>query len=229
MTDSTHRNLPQLSRLALRATLIVVIAAFAAGVSSPAALADGDPASDVLAQQRLFLPQDAAVPARQQTQLAALLQEAAGAGYRIRVAVIASPSDLGSVTALWRQPQDYAKFLAQELALVYRGPLLVVMPNTLGLYQLGRPEAAQRSALAHLPTPRPGTGLGGTALDAVQRLAAAAGHRVAIASTNSAGKASATDTTAWIVFAGGAVLILLAWAASFHAKPPRLLGRRVST
>ena len=37
-----------------------------------------------------------------------------------RVAIIASPPDLGSVTELWHQPQNYARFLAQELTLIYR-------------------------------------------------------------------------------------------------------------
>ena len=193
------------------------------------ALADGDPASDVLAQQSLFLPQDAGVSAHQQAQLAALLQAAVRAGYPIRVALIASPTDLGSVTALWRAPQSYAKFLGQELGLVYHGPLLVVMPNALGLYQLNRPDAAQQAALSHLSAPRPGTGLGVTALDAVQRLAAASGHPVPIPSASTPTRPSATDGTAWIVFAAGAVLIVLAWAASFRAKPPQLTRRRAAS
>ncbi|MGB0092898.1 MAG: hypothetical protein WBP81_10250 [Solirubrobacteraceae bacterium] len=224
-----HRHLAPLSRLALRTTLIAVLAAFAAGARSPAARADGDPASDVLAQQSLFLPQDAGVPARQQARLTALLQATAHAGYPIRVALIASPTDLGSVTALWRQPQRYATFLGQELALIYHGPLLVVMPNALGLYQLNRPEAVQESALAHLPTQRPGTGLGQAALTAVQSLAAASGHPVPVPSTGSPAKASATDTTSWIVFAAGGVLIVLAWVASFRAKPPQLRRRRAAS
>ena len=225
MTDSTHRNHAPFSRLALRTTLIALLTAAAMGTSSPSALADGDPASDVLAQQSLFLPQDAGVPARQQAQLAALLQAAAHTGYRIRVALIASPTDLGSVTALWRQPQSYAKFLGQELALVYHGPLLVVMPNALGLYQLNRPEADQQAALAHLPPPRPGLGLGATALTAVQKLAATAGHPIRIPSVSSPASAGATDSTAWIVFAAGGLLIVLAWSASFRAKPLQLRRR----
>ena len=55
--------------------------------------------------------------------------------------MIASPTDLGSVTELWRQPQNYARFLAQELSLLYRGPLLVVMPNGYGRYRLEGPLA----------------------------------------------------------------------------------------
>ena len=47
--------------------------------------------------------------------------------------MIASQSDLGSVTALWRQPELYARFLDQELSLAYRGPVLIVMPNGVGL------------------------------------------------------------------------------------------------
>ena len=149
-----------------------------------------------------------------------LLQAAVRAGYPIRVALIASPTDLGSVTALWRAPQSYAKFLGQELGLVDHGPVLVVMPNALGLHQLNRPDAVQRAALAHLPTPRPGTGLGLTALDAVQRLAAASGHPVPIPSAATPTSPSATNATAWIVFAAGAVLIVLAWAASFPRQAP---------
>jgi hypothetical protein len=224
-----HRDLASLSRLTLRATLTAALAAFVTAASSPAARADGDPASDVLAQQTLFLPQDAGVPARQQAQLTALLKTAAHAGYDIRVAVIASPSDLGSITALWRQPQRYAAFLGQELSLIYRGPLLVVMPNALGLYQQGRPEAAQRSALAQHPTPPPGAGLGQTALNAVRSLAAASGHPLPVASTGSPQRASVNDTSAWIVFGAGAFLIVLAWAASFRARPLQLRRRSAAS
>ncbi|MBV9006759.1 MAG: hypothetical protein JO181_18980, partial [Solirubrobacterales bacterium] len=51
--------------------------ALALGWSAAPARADGDPASDVLATQLLYLPQDAGVPAAQQAQLGALLQTAA--------------------------------------------------------------------------------------------------------------------------------------------------------
>ena len=118
----------------------LAILALACDSSAAPASADGDPASDVLALQTLFLPQDAAVAASQQAQLSALLTAAKRRGYPIRVAIIASASDLGSVTALWHQPQTYARFLGQEL--IYRGPLLVVMPNGYGVYSLASPRAA---------------------------------------------------------------------------------------
>ncbi len=73
-------------------------------------------------------------------------EAAAKSGYPLRVAVIASPADLGSVTPLWRQPQAYAGFLGEELSLLYKGTLLVVMPDGFGLYGPGAAVPAQRAA-----------------------------------------------------------------------------------
>ena len=137
MTDSTDNpNERWRARRLAQLLASIAILALAAGSLAASARADGDPASDVLATQSLFLPQDAGVPLAQQNQLTALLEAAASSGYQIRVAIIASSSDLGSVTELWRQPQTYARFLGQELSLVYHGPLLVVMPNGFGLESL---------------------------------------------------------------------------------------------
>jgi hypothetical protein len=205
--------------------LVAALVATVAVAASPAAArADGDPASDVLATQPVFLPQDAGIPVAQQGQLNALVRDAARAGYRIRVALIATRSDLGSVTELWRQPQTYAEFLGQELSLVYGGPLLVVMPNGFGLSS-GGPSAL--AALRDVHKPSGSAGVGTAALSAVQRLAAGAGHPVAIpASTASTSAHGATDTTAIIAFGIGVALIILAWTASLRARPPRALRSR---
>ena len=95
-------------RLARVPIAILAILALAGGWPAAPARADGDPASDVLAAQPLFLPQDAAVSSTQAAQLEQLLRNSSRAGYQIRVALIASATDLGSVTELWRQPQTYA-------------------------------------------------------------------------------------------------------------------------
>jgi hypothetical protein len=137
-----------------------------AGGLAATARADGDPASDVLATQSLFLPQDASIPPAQQAQLATLVSETARSGYAIRVAVIASSTDLGSVTALWGQPQNYAHFLDQELSLVYHGPLLVVMPAGFGVAGVGSAVSA-RQALAGVRIASGGAGLGAAALSAI--------------------------------------------------------------
>jgi hypothetical protein len=182
--------------------------------------ADGDPASDVLATQTLFLPQDAGVPATQQARLGAELRAAGRNGYPIRVAIIASAADLGSVTALWRQPENYARFLGLELPLVYKGPLLVVMPNGLGTYRLGPYAATAQSALGDIRA----RGLGATALDAIQRLAAASGHTLPATRITPPSKPTTSDPASWIVFAIGSALIALAWTASLRSRPPRLRG-----
>ncbi len=212
--------------MAPRASLAILLVALAAGGNPAAGLADGDPASDVLAGQSLFLPQDAGLTTTQQARLAALLRAAADAGYPLRVALIASSTDLGSVPELWNQPQSYAKFLGQELALVYRGPVLVIMPHGLAIDHTGTHVGAERSVLAALPPPASGTGLGAVALTAIQRLAAAAGHPLSIPSLIAAANPGSADTTSWIVFALGGLLIVLAWTASFRARPPQWRGRR---
>ncbi|HUO72320.1 MAG TPA: hypothetical protein VMU39_16240 [Solirubrobacteraceae bacterium] len=199
-----------------------MIAAVPAGGLPPAARADGDPASDVLLSQPLFLPQDAGVPATEQAQLASLLAAAHRAGYNLRVALIAGPADLGSVTALWHQPEDYARFLGQELSLNYTGAVLVVMPGGYGFYRPHGPSTSEQSALNQL-TP-PGKTLGTGALSAIRRLAAAAGHNLPAPTTATPTSRSSTDTLEWIVFAIGMLLIVVAWTASLRARPPRLFG-----
>ncbi len=191
--------------------------ALALGWSAAPARADGDPASDVLATQLLYLPQDADVPAAEQAQLGVLLQTAARDGYQIRVALIASRADLGSVTELWGQPQNYAQFLGQELSLAYKGPLLVVMPDGFGLYRLGGGPVAGRAALAGLSAP--GGALGTAGLAAIRHLAAAAGHPLPLPGAQSPSKQSSTGVLPWVAFAIGGVLIVLAWAASLRARP----------
>ena len=247
LTDSTNNPIGR-SRARLLAQLVVstVILALAAGSFATSARADGDPASDVLATQPLFLPQDAGIPLAQQNQLTALLGAAASNGYQLRVAIIASSTDLGSVTELWRHPQTYARFLGQELSLVYRGPLLVIMPNGFGLERLNPAAPANPSALAGVRIPAGGAGLGtvaltatipaggaglGTvALTAIQRLADASGHSLhvpeAVATTT---QARSGDTIPVVAFVIGLALIVVAWGASLRARPPHPRRRQASS
>jgi hypothetical protein len=189
------------------------------------ARADGDPASDVLAAQTVFLPQDGAIPPVQQTKLAQLVSSASRDGFPLRVALIATRSDLGSVTALWRQPSAYARFLGQELSQVFHGTLLVVMPNGFGVAGVGAGSAAPGGGALAGPTASAGRAdLGGSAIGAVQRLAAAAGHPLLIPHDGPSGRASAPSATgvvAWLTFAFGAILIGVAWTISLRQRPPR--------
>lgn len=223
MTDSRdnpiHRSRGHLLVLALASTAIL---ALVPGWFAGSARADGDPASDVLATQSLFLPQDAGIPVGQQSQLTGLLEAAARSGYPIRAAIIASRTDLGSVTELWRQPATYARFLGQELSLVYRGPLLVVMPDGYGFYRQAGPLAAAQSALASLRKPVSGAELGAATLTAVERLAAASGYSIPIPPATATTTAGGGDTIPVMALAIGAVLIAVACTASLRVRPARL-------
>lgn len=204
--------------------------ALALGLGAGAALADGDPASDVLVTQPLFLPQDANLPIRQSSQLGALLAAARHHGYQIRVALIASSSDLGSVTELWRQPQTYARFLGEELSLTYRGPLLVVMPTGFGFDGFSQPLADLQNVVGGIRLTRGGAQFGAAVMTAVRRLAAKAGHPLpAVSAAGPRSSGSSGSALALIVFALGALVVLAAWAASFRARPLRARGEGVAS
>jgi hypothetical protein len=209
--------------------LVLVCALLTASLlASPPALADGDPASDVLASEPLFVPIDGGFPPAQVTRLGALLTEAQRAGYPIRVALIAAPADLGSVTELWRMPRSYARFLGQELSLVYRGLLLVVMPDGLGVDDVGG-AAGGRSGAASVPPPRPRESMLSSTIAAVRSLAAASGHPLALPRTTAGRGAGAglgsIDPGSWLALVAGVALIALAWTASLRARPPARLRR----
>ena len=214
-------------RSACRAAVVVASVAVVAlhGAVVPAvSRADGDPASDVLVDQSVFVPWDANAPLGRVTQLESVLGSAARDGYPVRVAIVASASDLGSITALWRQPQMYAEFLGRELSLVYGGRVLVVMPNGFGLYDRGQtPPVGEMAAIARPPTA--GSSLVADALGAVTRLSSAAGHVIAvptaIAVEAPAARELGPDPAEVLIVIGGGVLVALAWTLSLRARPVR--------
>jgi hypothetical protein len=130
-----------------KARLIALVAVAAIAVPT-AALADGDPASDYLLSQPVFLPIDHPVSPNEAATFAKLVLGAEKAGLQIRVAVISSKYDLGSVPILYGDPQKYADFLGQELFYYYKHKVLVVMPNGYGIYDNGHSTVADRAVLA---------------------------------------------------------------------------------
>jgi hypothetical protein len=143
---------------------------------APAARADGDPASDFLLSRSTFIPPDAGIPPAYQNQLNQIVAAAKAGKYPIRVALISSTYDLGSVGVLYLKPKQYARFLGQELAFVYRGRLLVVMPNGLGFATDGKPVPAEQAVVDRVPPPgKDGAALASAGTTAVARLAARSG------------------------------------------------------
>ena len=146
-------------------------------MSAPAAaLADGDPASDVLLGENVFYPYSPAVSADLQRTLNGETAAASRAHFPIRVALIAAPSDLGAIPTLFGKPQQYADFLDQEISFLdIKQLLLVVMPDGYGIRQLG-PAATRAVATLKRPASAKTDDLARAAILAVPKLASAAGH-----------------------------------------------------
>jgi hypothetical protein len=191
--------------------LFFAFALLSGGLSAPPALADGDPASDVLLAQNVFYPYNPAVTPALQKSLNHVTAAAAKAHFHLKVALIDSQFDLGVVPEMFRHPQTYAKFLDQELHLFLgpHPPLLVVMPNGYG--SEGLPKAAQ-AAVAGLAKPSGTTSsdLAQAAVAAVPKLAAAAGHRVSAGSGDGGSASSGGGSSVWTVVIVALVAVLLA-------------------
>jgi len=176
----------------------VLLACCALGAFAPAARADGDPGSDVLVYQNLFVTSLSGVSVSQQVELASLLGAAARDGFPVRVAIIGAPDDLGAVTALWGKPAAYARFLGIELSLAYKQRLLVVMPDGFGFSWAGHPTASAYRLLAKVPVGTSGDGFTTATVTAVRGLAAASGVQLPAptdAGSPTPGAASATEAT----------------------------------
>ncbi len=106
-----------------------------------------------------------------------MLRAAGRAGFPVRVAIIASRSDLGAVTELWREPRAYARFLGIELSLAYKGRLLVVMPNGFGINWPGHPAQSAYETLGQIAIGPGSAGLATAAIEGIQSLVAAATGR----------------------------------------------------
>jgi hypothetical protein len=158
-------------------------------VLAPAALADGDPASDILAPAgtRVYMT-NSATDAQLEKSLAVTAQQVSDAGLPIKVVVIGNKSDLGAVPQLWAKPRVYARFLGAELRFVYSDTLLVVMPQGIGVSG-PYPQARALAALAGIDARKDTTpkGLTATADAALRALAAADGHKLASGSGSGSG------------------------------------------
>jgi hypothetical protein len=217
--------LPDCTRPFRPIRLIVVLACALVALAAakvPTALGDGDPASDVLASQPLFAPADGGFAQGDLGRLTGLLASAQRQGVPIRVALIAGAADLGSVSELWRSPQSYARFLGQELSEVYRGTVVVVMPNGVGISAPPKTGSTQTAVVRR-------SSLISQAIVTVHALAALSGHRLrvppAAARPSASSGLGSVDLGSWLALVAGAALIAAAWAASLRARPPGRLRR----
>jgi hypothetical protein len=186
-----------------RAVLAAAVAALVVVAAAPFALADGDPASDFLLTQRVFYYPGS--PKAELDRLKQTVDDAKRAGFEIRVAVITSPYDLGTLSALWEKPQPYCRFLSLEIAFAYKGRLLVVNPNGFGYVDRTETQPAKLALLRSIPLRKDQKSLLEAADTAVRRLAGSAGYSLPKATSHSS---SSTQDVLIIVGAAAAVALL---------------------
>jgi hypothetical protein len=157
--------------------LAVACALAALSLLPAAARADGDPASDVLLFQDTYLPYKPKVPKNVADGLTETLKKMRAKGYPLKVAVIATQNDLGSIPTFFGKPQDYADHLQREIAFNKPEPLLIVMPQGYGIASAGD-NAPDAIAELDPPGSESADALGRAAIDAALALAEADGKPV---------------------------------------------------
>src|SRR5437667_7951224 len=121
-------------RLPVRKPLrMLAVVALAVALAAPsAARADSDPASDTLLLQDVFLPVEPPLSQSDGSAIRKLAATMKKAGYPLKVAIIATPNDLGLVPQIFGKPQYYAGYLGREIDFNKKNQLLVVMPAGYG-------------------------------------------------------------------------------------------------
>jgi hypothetical protein len=190
-------------RFVLTLLLLLVL-----GGSVPArALADVDPASDVLLVDNVFVPYQPRVCSKLQDQLNELAADAKRADYPVKVALIHSASDLGGAPELFGDPDGYAKFLYGEIEELIDGYVVIAMPGGFGM----APDRPEASVLADrsIPDDADSDGLARATLQAVPKLAAAAGKTLKEPKIASSCSSKSSGSNA-LVFAAPIALLLIA-------------------
>ena len=205
------------SAMAARPMRIIAVCLLAATIAPSVAAADGDPASDVLLSESVFYPYRPLVTAGLQHTLGAQAAAAARVHFPIKIALIASPADLGVIPALFDKPQQYANYLDQEISFRGPRPLLVVMPSGYGVQGLSRSATLAVGSLTK-PGGRSSNDLARAAITAVPKLAAAAGHPIKNLPTAPRARSGNRSTTL--------ILVILALGAIGAAAALIALRRR---
>jgi len=207
----------------VRRLVVLALAAALAGTVAGTARGDGDPASDVLLSDNVFLSYQSPYGSAEGRALEALAKEAKQQHFPMRVAVITQIADLGAIGGLYGKAQRYADFLASEITFVYRGTLVVAMngkPGGFGVHGPGATPAARR-ALARMKLPSTSVTaaeLARLAATAMQGVAAASGHHLAAPSAAATKKKTSTRLLDLFLIAalalaalGGGATLLARW------------------
>lgn len=183
-----------------------------------AALADGDPASDILPTQDAYYPYSPQPAPELVGALDDVLKDVREKGYPMKVALIQTAADLGAYPQLFNDPQRYADLLSSELPKNPHGNvkealhLLVLMPSGFGGKNLG--DGVDRALGPVKIDPEAQTdGLVRSAIEAVARIATENGFETPVPEIPEVGSGSEDEGggtgTAGIVLAVVAVVLLL--------------------
>jgi LPXTG-motif cell wall-anchored protein len=208
--------------MSLRLSWISALCLLVVTLAPALARADGDPASDVLLGENVFYPYMPRVSTPLQQALNAETAAAKRAHFPIKVALIASPVDLGAIPSLFGQPQRYADFLDQEISFQGRQLLLVVTPSGYGVQGLS-PSATLAARSLAKPAGSQSNDLARAAIAAVPELANAAGHPFKPGSGPPAASTGGSSTTLFVVIFA---LCAVATAGALIAIRRRRVSRR---
>jgi len=223
-TGHGRRRMRAAACCSLAFALSVALAALASS-----ALADADPASDVLLAQDAFFPYQPAVSHGLENGMNAVLRSAKKAGLPLKVAVIGSREDLGAIPDFFGHPQSYAEFLDKEISYNNRPPLLVVMPAGFGVVAAGPTGAL---AAIRVDTRHGSNGLVRSGIEAVLALVRARGSVVPAPATPPSSSTGGGPPAA-VLFAIPVVLLVLLGVVGLlrgrrrrRGRPQRTTGRR---
>jgi hypothetical protein len=205
----------------VRAVLLLIALIGTLATMPVAAQGDGDPASDVLLGENVFYPYRPVVSGSLQRTLNTEAAAAAKAHFPIKVALIASPVDLGVIPDLFGKPQKYADFLDQEISFQVKQPLLVVMASGYGVQGLS-PSATAAVASLRKPASANSDDLAQAARIAVRKLAATAGHPIG----SPAGSTGSGGAPAGLIAAAVVVVAAAGAAGSWFLVRRRRAGAR---
>jgi hypothetical protein len=201
----------KLAAALLTATLCLGIAAIA--------FADVDPPSDVLLLDNVYFPYQPRVCVELRNGLDQLTADAKKAHYPVKVALVSSATDLGGIPQEFGRPQEYAEFLHSEIGRQTKSVTLAAMPGGFGFAPPDNPEKAVLDKIK-ISDKADSNELARAALDAVPKLAAAAGHPVKKPNVGSKCSKKGGSSSALIFIVPVALLLIAGGAITLGRRSP---------
>jgi hypothetical protein len=190
--------------------LLVLLGVLGVALPQSAALADGDPASDVLISSTVYTPVAQKISAPVLQQLQSTIVQATKGGFEVRVALILDRTDLGAVPQLFGHPVQYVKLLSAELYYAWKGPLIAVQPSGIGVQNIKPLAPAQEVAdTIAITNPSTADGLAQAATATIRKLAVR-DHTITFTGAGTAkGSSSSSSTFSATNILGGVLIVVL--------------------